>query len=189
MANTELTAFQSALLDSVLLDYENTPAEDAIEDAFSDKFYLWAQHLIRKQCPKRLHLRTTLWAALIALILTALLTCSVWAIPAVQKAVIGYSIVPREETNGISFHPHTAANAPDSIETAYIVTFVPEGYQLIEERLHPIIYQYWQNEKEQFIVYCQYPVNKTDNPNWIGIGDPDTPRKKCFLADTSRIYS
>ena len=197
MASCKITVFQKALLDSVLIEYRDIPEEHELKDRFSEKFHLWADDFIAKQNPQKVRLRRAFRIALIAAALMALLAGTAMAIPAVREAIIDYLFVESEDTNDIKLNPDIVVTAPDIIETAYTVALIPEGYLLAKNlQSRDVISIRWAKGR-QMISFAQYTVKgKTDDTNWIGVGNPDDPKRQVLIGefivagiDQKEVYS
>ena len=125
------TPFERALIDATLEEYSDVPdCEDKIAIQLSDHFIRKTEKLNRKTVSKGWKYQNTVWkrVALIA-ILAAVLAASAMAIPAVREAIIKFFLHDEGTHYEVSFDPIQAASAPDSIETVYLPTYIPDGYQ------------------------------------------------------------
>lgn len=79
-------AFENAILDSVLSDFDDVPPSESIGHEFSPEFELKAQKLIKKSGSNAWHcVNTAAKRLLIAAIIAALLTGTVLAVPALRE--------------------------------------------------------------------------------------------------------
>ena len=86
-------AFENAILDSVLRDFDDVPPSESIGHEFSPEFELKAQKLIKKSGSNAWHcVNTAAKRLLIAAIIAALLTGTVLAVPALREGLIKFFI-------------------------------------------------------------------------------------------------
>ena len=180
-----MTAFQTALVDSVLKEYAAVPAEQSLPEDFSPAFQQWAAAFLPQQTPGRIRLRKAVKFILIAAILMALLAGTAMAVPAIREGLIGYFVTTRADSYGITFDPEAAATAPREIETVYALGWIPEGYTLYMDAVDAAGCVYFYTKDGKFgILFSQglIPIRPTDD-SWGGFGDPSHPKKQVLLGD------
>lgn len=136
MTEKELSAFQKALLDSALLEFAGVPPEEDIEYSFSEDFEWKSEKLIRKSRSGYWHhVNTTAKKLLLAAIITALLVGSAMAIPAVREGLIKFFM----HNTGINYYftvdEDAIKNAPKELEVIYSPSYIPDGFELIDETI------------------------------------------------------
>ena len=156
MTNKEL--FKQAVSEGLTLriNQDTACAENII---CSDGYYRKLSEIfgfeVTRPNPKRKMLRRTALAALIA---AALLLAGCAAI--VYKEQIGDFFVEIRDTyiKGDYIKDEDANN--QIIEEYYTLTYVPEGYELVEEYSDVFLAQsVWKNDKEKSIIFEQNPIN------------------------------
>lgn len=165
-----LTAFQRALVDSVLKEYADIPDNHDLPDTFSDGFRAWADTFCKKDPGGKLRIGTVVKRILIAALIAVLLAGAAMAIPAIREAVIGFFFHEDDIQIGITFDPEQAATAPEEIIKCYSVTDVPDAFILavtVEEK--DAVYYWWMNDLEQWIIFSQHPM-------------PDYPEDGCWWS-------
>jgi len=180
-----LTPFQKALLDSVLMEHEDVMTERE-PVVFSQQFLSWSQKLI-KQTKSTLSYgaKRIVRVALIAALIAALLAGCAMAIPAVREAIIDFFLQTQDDRVGITFNPEEAATAPDSIETTYVFTEIPDGYEMVVNDVVPNqVNTWWVNDQDQWITYCQLiiPDNATAD-NWLVLELPVEGKEQRVIGD------
>lgn len=160
-----LTAFQQALIDSVLKEYEDILDRQDAPAEFSERFDDWFAGFQKKPGSRAM---TVLKGILIAAIIAALLAGAAMAIPAVREAVIGFFFHEDDVQIGITFDPAQAATAPKEIRVPYTITYIPDAYMLIVE-VNEVdgVCLLWTNDKGETITFTQSPVmNNPDSEDW-----------------------
>ena len=155
------TPFERALIDATLEEYSDVPdCEDKIAIQLSDHFIRKTEKLNRKTVSKGWKYQNTVWkrVALIA-ILAAVLAASAMAIPAVREAIIKFFLHDEGTHYEVSFDPIQAASAPDSIETVYLPTYIPDGYQQEFKTVSIAAVSIgWHNANNWWICFDQVPM-------------------------------
>lgn len=182
----QLTPFQQALVDSIISEYDNLPAEDELPYEFSPQFQKWAAKLIRKtRNPAWYYVNTTFKKVLIAAVILCILAATAMAIPAVREKIIDFFFTEHEERYGITFDPDAAAAAPRQIASVYTPTFVPDGYDLVDQNATEFsVYRLWLSTDGQLIYYTQdiIPENATSD-NWIGIDAENAKQTSQIIGE------
>lgn len=185
MKYRNLTPFQKALLDSVLIEHEDV-MEKCEPVAFSEQFLAESKKLIKQTCGAlSFGVKRGLRIALIAALITVLLAGCAMAIPAVREAVIDFFLQIKGDRVGITFNPEEAATAPDSIETIYTLTDVPHGYeQVVYDILPNEVHIWWVNEYDQWITYTQLRIpNNATTENWFMLELPIEDKDQRVIGD------
>ena len=155
------TPFERALIDATLEEYSDVQdCEDKIAIQLSDHFIRKTEKLNRKTVSKGWKYQNTVWkrVALIA-ILAAVLAASAMAIPAVREAIIKFFLHDEGTHYEVSFDPIQAASAPDSIETVYLPTYIPDGYQQEFKTVSIAAVSIgWHNANNWWICFDQVPM-------------------------------
>ena len=182
----QLTPFQQALVDSILSEYSSLPAEEDLQHEFSPQFQKWAQKMIHKtRNPAWYYVNTTFKKVLIAAVILCILAATAMAIPAVREKIIDFFFTEHEERYGITFDPEAAATAPRQIGSVYTPTFVPDGYDLVDQNVTEFsVYSLWLSADSQLIYYTQdiIPENAT-NDSWIGIDAENAKRTSQIIGE------
>ena len=183
--DAKLTPFQQALLDSVSKDYAHIPSNDALEDPFSERFKAWAKIHIQSGHVKRLRAARVVKRALIAAAILLLLAATAMAIPAVRTAILDLFFQENEERIAITFDPEQAANAPDSIQTAYSVSYAPSDYKLIMKETNVSSACWcWLNNQGERILFTQQPLqHELTADNWYGYNAAEYAKNSILLGD------
>lgn len=180
-----LTPFQKALLDSVLMEHEDV-MEKCEPVVFSEQFLARSKKLIKQtRGVLSFGVKRGLRIALIAALITVLLAGCAMAIPAVREEVIDFFLQIDDEKVGITFDPQEAANAPKTIETTYMLSEIPPGYELVaNESLSVQSYSWWMNDQGLWISYDQFtiPENAAED-NWIVMELPEMGRESRVIGD------
>lgn len=180
----QLTPFQRALVDSVLKEYADIPNNEDLPDTYSDDFKAWFETFARNR-GRRLRVGTVVKRILIAAIIAVLLACAAMAIPAIREAVIDFFFHEDEIQIGITFDPEQAATAPDEIETAYTITYIPDAFVLMMEGYERGSSYVWLvNGDDQWITFTQSPM--PDYPevgHWWGYDVEESQRRTVLMGD------
>lgn len=181
----QLTAFQRALVDSVLKEYTDIPDNKNIPDTFSDHFKQWIKACRKKNRVGKLSAGTVVKRILIAAIIAVLLAGAAMAIPAVREAVIDFFFHEDDIQIGITFDPEQAATAPEEILEPYMVTYVPDAFMLaVEVEEKEVAFCWWTNNLDQLIIFTQNPMpDYPDLGHWLGVDAEDSTRRTVLMGD------
>ena len=181
----QLTAFQRALVDSVLKEYADILDNKNIPDTFSDDFKQWIETCRKKNRVGKLSAGTVVKRILIAAILAALLAGAAMAIPAIREAVIDFFFHEDDVQIGITFDPEQAATAPQEIVKPYTVTYVPDAFMLsVEVEEKEVAFYWWTNNLDQWITFTQSPMpDYPENGNWWSTDAEDIARRTVLMGD------
>lgn len=166
MNEQKMTTFEQALLDASLEEFADIPDnEDEINVTFSPVFTAKAEKLVRNTQRKSWrYVNTAMKRVAVAAIVAVLLATTAMAIPAVREEVIRFFIREQGTHIAVAFDPKQAANAPECIETVYVPTYVPEGYQEdTRSASTSAVCAIWHDDSGNSIVYHQLPVS--DDPS------------------------
>lgn len=170
-----MTIFENALLDKALRSFDYIPAAEEIDHEFSPEFERRSEKLIEKSASNVWHcVNTTAKKILIAAIIAALLTGTVLAVPALREGLIRIFIHDDGSMYSFTVDRNMIANAPTEIETAYSLTYISDGYKLVNT------------------VACEGFVSLTyidENDNWIDFRQEivtQDPRNSLSGADSER---
>lgn len=161
MTTAERMPFQQALLDAVLEEFADIPAEEDIDLIPSPAFEEKCKELITKARQGKLRTlsKTMRRIILVAAIIAALATTAM-AVPSVRQAILRFFAHDAGSYYNFSFDPELAVNAPEYIEKAYKPTYIPEGYcedvALID--IGWVVYTWYSPEKDDYISFDQYPI-------------------------------
>ena len=157
MKKVTLSTFEQALLDCVLEEFKDVPAEDEIKMEFSPAFQVKAQELILKAeknhwSSSKVFLRKV---ALVALI-SAMLLLTACSIPAVREAIIEFFFKDVGTHYEFTYDPENIADAPTAIETVYCPTYIPDGYveQMIDYHVAAVTC-FWITEDGRYLNFEQ----------------------------------
>ena len=99
-------------------------------------------------------------AVAVALCTAMLLITAVFSVTATRTAVTEWFINVYESFTEIFSIRQNKVTVPDSIETVYSPTMLPEGYTLYEEYLaQSEVKLTWQNKQEECIYFIQMPIS------------------------------
>ena len=161
MSKKTMTPFEQALLDATLEEFSDIPDhEEEIDVTFSIAFVEKSERLIQNMQRKtwRYVNTTTKRIALIAIIV-ALLATTVMAFPSIREAIIKFFLHDEGTHYEFSFDPEQAANAPNCIETAYVPSYIPDGYSKSFETINiATVAIGWCNSDNWEIYYNQAPM-------------------------------
>lgn len=157
MKKRTLSTFEQTLVDCVLEEFKDVPAEDQIDMTFSPAFEAKAQELIRKSernhwSSGKVFLRKVALVALIAglLLLTACSIRLIW------ENLISYEIVDDGRGYRFYYDSEDIANRPEFIETVYCPTYSPKGYSEVHRDYGPgLVTIFWMNDAGQYISFTQ----------------------------------
>lgn len=181
-----MTAFEQAVVDSILAEYKDLPGEDELNENTSFDFQHWSIKLIKKtRNPYWYYVNTTVKKVILIAIIFSMLTMTAMAVPSIREAIIDFFFHHHGERYGITFDPQEAASAPDEIETAFFPEVLPEGYEVIvKNRTIASVYGIWSNDKEERIYYSQYPLlDDATSDTWIGIDAEDVTRSSRVIGE------
>lgn len=181
-----MTAFEQAVVDSILAEYKDLPDEDELNGNTSFDFQHWSIKLIKKtRNPYWYYVNTTAKKVILIAIIFSMLTMTAMAVPSIREAIIDFFFHNHGERYGITFDPVEAANAPDEIKVAYSPEVIPDDYWL-EEQITTVHFQYvlWVNNIGERIWFSQaiIPSNATVD-NWIGIDAEDVMRSTRVIGE------
>ena len=183
--DAKLTPFQQALLDSVSQDYAHIPSNDALKDPFSENFKAWAKTHIQSDYVKRIRITRVVKRVLIAAAILLLLAATAMAIPVVRTGILDLFFHETDERIAITFDPEQAANAPDSIQTAYSVSYAPSDYKLAMKEINvSSVCCCWQNDQGERMLFTQQPLqHDLTADNWYGYNAAEHTRNSIILGE------
>ena len=142
-------------------EYIEIPEEMRKPHHFSRSFERRMQKIVRQAGIQVKHRRLPL-RQLIAIIIAAVMVLSAAAmsVSAVRDVIIGFITEVYETFTGVRAEP--SEDAPETLEEIYEVTWVPEGYELIEDiRESGYRTQRFENATtNSVIIFDQYPVSR-----------------------------
>lgn len=183
MIKKTLSTFEKALLDSVLLEFAGVPSEEDIEYSFSQGFEQKAEKLIKKCGTAAWHcVNTTAKKLLIAAIVTALLVSSAMAIPSVREGLINFFT----HNTGINYYftvdEDAIKNAPKELEIIYSPSFIPTGFELIDETVCSGFASFtYLSPDGDLLDFTQEKM--PDDPNYAVGSSPDAERSKVDYVE------
>lgn len=169
MSKIEHTPFRRALVDGVLEEFGDVPAEDRIELTFSETFLAAGERLAgESQCGKTGGIGKTLGRViLIAAVLTALAGT---VMASVGSGTMMGGGAEKERTHYENTMPKYVAPA-ETIGKVYLPTDIPFRYHYVYEPvlvLDHVVFAGWHEwEGERMITFKQYPMHNTT----IGVAD------------------
>lgn len=177
-----LTAFQQALIDSVLKEYADILDEQEAPAEFSERFDDWFAGFQKKPGSRAM---TVLKGILIAAIIAALLAGAAMAIPAVRKAVIDFFFHKDDVRIAITFDPEQAATAPKEIKKPYIITYIPDVYMpIVEVNEIDVVCLIWTNSEGEMITFTQSPLpGNPEKENWWIIDGENVSHKTVLMGN------
>lgn len=151
------TVFQKALLDSTLEDFSKVPGENELPNDFSPQFEKSCKKLLGKsESAVVYHLSRTVRRAVLLAAILAASVFTVFAVPELRENILSRSATPQYE---YSFDPISATSAPESVETVYLPTHIPEGFTLERKLIHEKwVTCLWRSDAETYITFDQYPI-------------------------------
>lgn len=195
MNKKTIMPFEQALLDATLEEFADIPDdEEEIAVTFSPSFVAKSKKLIR-HTQQRIwpYVNTTMkrivWIAIIA----ALLAQTVMAIPAVREAVIRFFLHDEGTHFEFTFDPEQAATAPDSIETVYLPTYIPDGFQEETRAMAlDVVSVIWYNpDTGSYMDYEQFAMPEDpEASDWYGLNSEGVTRETLHLNgyEVIKIY-
>lgn len=185
MNKQKMTPFEQALLDAALEEFSDIPDKDAeIEVTFSPAFVAKSERLLQHTRQKSWwHVNAAMKRAALVAAIAALLVSTAMAIPAVREEVIRFFIREQGTHIAVAFDPKQAANAPECIETVYVPTYVPEGYQEdTRSASTSAVCATWRDQHGNAIAYHQLPVsNEPSNSELYGISSNGSRTRILYL--------
>ena len=174
--------FQRALMEAQKEEFSGVPQEDELDVSFSPEFEKNMERLCRGTQRKTWRLvNTTAKRVLIAAILVVLLAMTVVAaVPALREGLIRFFTHDNGVFYSFEFSEEDLARAPETIETVYLPTYIPEGYHLIsgpnvDGLLTSVLYQdeneYYAIRYSQYALWSDGPIANVDSniPTMLGI--------------------
>lgn len=161
MHKENMTIFEQALLDATLEEFSDIPDnEDEIDVVFSLAFLAKSEKLIRNTERKTWrYINTTMKRVALIAVIAALLATTAMAFPTVRQAIIQFFLQDKGTHYEFSFDPEQAASAPDCIETVYVPTYIPNGYDQAFEAVNiATVAIGWCNSDNWWIYYNQAPM-------------------------------
>ena len=118
-------------------------------------------------------------------LLLLLLAATAMAIPAVRTAILDLFFQENEERIAITFDPEQAVKAPDTIQVPYVISCVPEGYDLVIQEIQmSAVCQCWINSASDRIFFNQQPLKQElTADNWYGYNAAEHERNTILLGD------
>lgn len=157
--------FRRALLDAQQAEFADVPREDELDLSFSPEFEREMERLQRgtKHRTRRM-VNTTAKRVLIAAVLLLLLAMTVVAaVPALREGLIRFFTHDSGVFYSFEFSEEDVAKAPENIETVYLPTYIPEGYQLtIQDITNGVVDIVYSDYDGNIIHYSQYVLWSAD---------------------------
>ena len=181
-----LTAFEQAVIDSILVEYQDIPEETELEIDFSTRFQIWSHRLMHKtRNPYWYYVNTTAKKIILVAVILSMLTMTALAVPAIREAIIDFFFHNHGERYGITFNPEEASTAPNEIEIRYFPINVPQNYTPIDEGFTIFCtYGLWVNESGERIYYSQDIIHEDATADtWIGIDAEDVTRTTQIIGE------
>lgn len=181
-----LTAFEQAVVDSILAEYKDLPDEDELKENSSFAFQHWSIKLIKKtRNPYWYYVNTTVKKVILIAIILSMMTMTAMAVPSIREAIIDFFFHNHGERYGITFDPIEVATAPKQIEIAQLPTVLPEGYTMVAHNITPaMVHGIWVNDEGEVISYIQNRLHENaTSDTWIGIDAEDVSRTTCILGE------
>ncbi len=174
LRKTIMTPFEQALLDATLEEFSDIPdREEEVDVSFSRVFIVKAEKLIRNSQRKAWqYVNTGMKRAVLVSIIAVLLASTALAVPAIREAIIKFFLQNEQTHYEFSFDPEQAAKAPECIETVYLPTYIPDGYQEDSKVITaPSVIVIWHNsETDSWIDYEQMKIpDEPENTDWYGL--------------------
>lgn len=168
----QLSTFEKALLDVTLEEYADISPDQDEETELSPTFLQKMERLSRRvdqkgnYRPRVIKRRLFLVAAIIVFALAA---TAAW-VPAIREGLIHFFTQDSGVAYTIHFTKEDVANAPKEIETYYAPSYLPDGYEKIDEigNSGTNIWIY-ENSSGNFLEYDQNVIWKDDPTNTDGI--------------------
>jgi len=181
----QLTAFQRALVDSVLKGYADVPDEKELPNAFSEGFKNWAKTFQKRNGFKRRRTIAVLKRILIAALIALLLAGAAMAIPAVRERVIDFFFEKDDIQIGITFDPKQAATAPKEVEKPYTITYIPDDFELVLEGYdRGSAYLRLTNENDLWVTLIQLPIPENSPKDcWWGYDAEESKHRTVLMGD------
>ena len=185
MYKKKIMPFELALLDAVLEEFSDIPDnEDEIDVTFSPTFLAKSEKLIRNTQRKTwYYVNTTVKRIALVAIIAALLTSTAMAFPAVREAVVRFFTRDTGTHYEFTFQPEQSATTPESIQTVYAPTYLPDGYFKNSEIVTiSAVSMHWLNASGNWISYDQLVIPKdAEGQNWFGVNSEGVTKKALCL--------
>lgn len=172
-------AFERAMWDALRDDFSDVPEEAEIDHDFSPTFEQKIDRLCRSTQKRTWrYVNTTAKRVLIAAVLFVLLAMTVVAtVPALREGLIKIFTHDTGVAYTFEFTEEDLARAPESIETVFLPTYIPEGYEYIggdiAESISQVNYSdnYYLISYKQFAIWDMDPITNDDPsiPTVLGI--------------------
>lgn len=179
---------KAALLDRVLEQFQDVPAEDEINYTFSKKFEKNMGNLIRSTkepalTPAVHPAHTTLRRIILVALIAALLATTAMAIPAIREGLISFFLEEWGHSYAITFDPEQAANAPQTIQTYYKPSYMPNDFTVCVDEANLAVNSYWlENNSQERIYFTQMCIEDTSyENNWLLLNANNVERSKAVL--------
>lgn len=183
MIKKTLSTFEKALLDATLLEFAGVPSEEDIEYSFSQGFEQKAEKLIKKCGTAAWHcVNTTAKKLIIAAIVTALLAGSAMAIPPIREGLLKFFA----HNTGVNYYftvdEDAIKNAPKELEIVYSPSYIPDGYELVDETVCSGFASYtYLTPDGDLLDFTQEKM--PDDPNYAVGSSPDAERSKVDYVE------
>lgn len=181
-----MTAFEQAVVDSILAEYKDLPDEDELNEYTSFDFQHWSIKLIKKtRNPYWYYVNTTVKKAILIAIIFSMLTMTALAVPSIREAIIDFFFHDHGERYGITFNSDEAATAPPIIESPSFPDKIPLDYTMVASNITPVsVYGLWLNDEGMKIYYVQSPIQaNATSDTWIGIDAEDVSRSSRVIGE------
>lgn len=158
ITNKEL--FIRAILDAEQITNKEYLSKDDFHFEFSDKFEKKMQKLIAKENRIKFQTRRIISRSLIAAIIAVIVMFTgLMSVSASRQKIIEFieTVFPKYTQVELS---EESAPTPETIETAYTLGYVPDGYKLVQyDRDEVSVFAIWKNENGEEIVFSQDILN------------------------------
>lgn len=183
-----LSAFERALVNSVLAEYGDIPAEELIQTELSDDFILKSQKLIKNSGTRSwYYISNTAKRLLIAAIVMLLLIGSAMAISSIRKELIGFFIKDDGLAYYFTFDMDEYSGAPKILEEIYLPTYIPDGYVLSYYSIFETQKTQLYTDANENLIMIQQTIIK-DSPEKSGLRvDMEHSSKEMIDIDGQKI--
>lgn len=190
------TPLEQALMEVMLEEFQDIPAEEEIQICVSEAFQKNYGRLRKRsgQHPVGRVRKTVKRGLLIAVIVTALATTAL-AFSDVRETVIRFFVHNHGNRYDFSFDPEQAATAPKSIEQVYEITYIPAGYELVSESigLTGVSYYWYDKEHGDYIMFDQTVIS---GAGYVPDSDGSEPEERnisgyqvfCIRDEANKYY-
>lgn len=183
--------FINAFLEAEQITNKEYLNKDDFNFEFSDKFEKRMQKLVAKENRINFQSRRIMSKCFLAAIIAIIVMFTgLMSVSASRQKIIEFveTIFPKYTQVELS---EESLPTPDTIETAYTLGFVPDGYELVQYNQDKVsVFAIWENENEEEIVFSQDILNSNtsiDSEHYYETLDVNG--YKAYIFGMKNLYS